>query len=417
MEPENAFWPQARFLFGFGQTARSAWTAASRCKKFDDHQTEALDRDRGHVAAYVGGGQAWTYGSVVPRRSEAMARNVVYAAARDLRNLEEGPSHDRLACENIRNGALLRDGSRELRLGQYGIDLIEGATYPSRFPAERSPRRLWSAKTKLTARLRASGQKEEAVFCEAQFRINDGWQAFRSVQDTEGRFGTLLLLSVLAGTLPGGFLVAALAGAFVGLFGRRIARVAKVRDRFRGPGLTAFSLTLLVSGFGLGYPLVGFAAALACLIPALGPERPRAFDGSPLGPLHAFVVGSMALSLLVLVTLVAVARSLPGRMLPQAGEIGRWISDADRLGAGIVVLLGASALVAPAWAVVRRIGTPAVAALTYRDLGRATTFVALALAIVLSPLSFAADRWLAKDLRKIAQNEQIYYNPSEPEGP
>lgn len=410
-EPDNAFWPMAQFVFrsGIGKEALRAWATASRCRVYNDHQSKTLEQDRIRIASVAGGVQAWIYAAIAPQRSEALAIVVVRNAQRAMKRSK---SID-LAYQTIRNGAMLRDGSRRLALGVHGISLIEGATYPPEVQGDVSPRRIWVAKTDLTGKLRRAGRVAEATYCDRQFRINDSWQAFRDVEDPAGRLLNLSVAASVVDALPGGLLVAAAAGGLLWLFSLRVTQVAEFTDRFRGPGLTACSLALLVVAAGLGYPGVGLATGICALVPALAPSHPRRYDGTSLGPLHAFSVGMIVLALMAGLALAAVARSLPGQILPSQGSLGAFLGDPRRLAAFVVVILGGSALVAPAWAVVRRFGTPAVAASTYRGLGRGLALTGLLLAIVTSPLSVAADRMLGDHLGKIVLNEQVYYNPSD----
>lgn len=414
-EPDNSFWPMARFVFlgGSGRDALAAWQTASNCRVYNDHQSQTIEADRNRIAGFSGGIQAWIYAAVAPTRSSSMAKVIVDTAQKTLKRAN---SID-FAYQTIRNGAMLRDGSRRLALGIYGIALIEGATYPPDVTGPPSPKRLWVAKTDLTGKLRRSQKVAEAAFCDRQFRINDSWQAFRDVEDPEGRFRTLSIAASIVDALPGALLAASIAGGLVWLFGLRVGKLAQNMNRFRGPGLTACSLSLLGVAAFLGYPIVGMAAGVCALVPALAPEKPRHYDDSYLGPLHAFVVGSLMVGLLIGVGLAAIARSLPGQILPDQGAVGGWLGDAPRLGAFVIVLLGASALVAPGWAIVRRFGTPAMAEVTYKGLGRGTALAGLTLAILFSPVSLAFDRLLGDHLGKIALNEQVYYNPNDTGGP
>lgn len=414
-EPGNAFWPLARFVLrnGEGPEARADWRTASRCELYDDFQNAALLGDRDRIAAEVGDIQAWMFASIAPRRSDAMIRKIKDTALATLQSLPEGRERTEFAYETIQNGRILRDWSRRLRLGFIAISMIEGTTYRNDMPTavRDSPRRLWIAKGLLTRDVRKFKGEEDARLCDTQFNINDSWQAFSDVEDPVGRFRALAIVASVAATLPGGLLAGSLVGLLVWLFGRRIAKIAGTRNRFRGPGLTACSLGLVAAGFGLGFPLVGLAAGACALVPALAPERPRRFDGRSLGPLHGFVVGCLGFAILAGVALAVIARSLPGETLAAQGAVGAWLGDRNRLGSFVVVVLGASALVAPAWASVRRFATPAIAAKTYIELGRGVALVGVALSILASPLCFALDRRVGDVLGAIALNEPTYYKP------
>ena len=414
IEPDNPFWPMAAFYFGRGED-RAAWRRASRCKRFFDHQRVDMIRDRDRIVARVGDAQGWVYAAIAPQRSPAMIEGIRNTALRTLQGIDSESAHLEFAYETIRNGALIRDGAERLALGQAGIDMIESATYPRRMVDPRKGSkilRLYIAKTTFTRQLRDRDRPTDARFCDRQFRTNDSWQAFRDVVNPDDRFNALAIGAVQADTLPGALLAASLAGGAIWLFGRRVARLAHLDHRFRGSGLTACSLGLLVAGILLGYTLVGLAAGACVLVSGLHPQRPKRFDGDSLGPLHVLVVGSLATALGIGIVLAVTARSLPGIMLGRLGGLGLLLGDSERWSAVAVVILGASALAPPAWAFVRRYPTPALAAHTYTMMGRSLALGGLALAVVSSPVALAVDRWLGTSLAEIALNEQNAYSPN-----
>lgn len=411
-EPDNPFWPLAEFVFrnGRGPEARAAFRRASRERRYFDHQRAQIENDLRRVARGASP-QAWTYAAVAADRSSAMVWQIRDLALRTLRSIPKGPERTEFTFEAISNGALVRDGSERLGLGLVGIDLIENSTYPTAGKGS-FVRRLWIAKTSFTGALRAEGRGADAAFCDAQFRKDDSWEAFRDVEDPDGRLQTLSTVAVVVDAAPGALLVAALAGGLVWLFSKRLTAIADISDRFRGWGLAACCFTLLVIGALLGYPTIALAAGACALVPALGPSRTRPYDRGPLGPLHVLIVGFLALSLILVLGFAALARSLPGQVLHHQGEVGAVLGDWRRWAAGALVVLGASALAPPAWAVVRRFSTPAVAARTYRDLGRSLAASSLVLAILASPASLALDRWVGNSLAEIVLNEQNAYSPS-----
>ena len=300
-EPDNPFWPLAAFVFheGRGTEARLAFRRASGCIRYYDHQRPQIERDLRRVSQ-GDRVRAWAYAAVADDRSSAMVRQIHDIALRVFRGERSERKRIDFAYEAIRNGALIRDGSERLDLGMIGIDLIERATYPPDLAAPGKgsfARRLWIAKTTLTATLRAEGRARAASFCDEQFRKNDSWQAFRDVVDTQERLHVYSIMAVLVDAIPGALLVAALLGGLIWLFSRRIAAVASKSDRFRGWELGAYCFTILVAGSALGYPTIALAAGACTLVPALGPERPRRYDGGILGPLHVLVVGLLVIGL------------------------------------------------------------------------------------------------------------------------
>ena len=414
-EPDNPFWPIAQFALegGEGRLALQAWGRASRCKRYNDHQRRAVIADVGRIAERVGDTQAWMYAAVASRRSDALLQRVRKDALQVVRLLRSTDARVEFAYETIRNGAMIRDGSETLDLGRIGIAMIEAAPYPpDAIPAGKSPiARLYIAKTGLTAELRKRGRAADAAYCDRQFRINDSWAAFASVERPDRRFQALALAAILAATLPGALIATSILGSVIWIFGTRIGKLAEQSHRYNGSGLAATSLTLLIVAAFFGSLPVGLAAGACALVPAFSPNRPKRYAGDSLGPLHVLVVATMAFLLIGATVLATVARSLPGTLLPDLGRYGALLGDADRWGALAVVVLGASALVAPAWAYVRRYPTTGIAARTYRQLGRGIVVPAVLLAVFASPLSLAADRWLGDSLSRIAQNEQNAYNP------
>ena len=414
-EPDNPFWPLSMYIFqrGEGRSAREAWSRASRCKRYNDHQRALLIADVERLASEVGDTQGWMYAAVASRRSDDLLQQVRKTAIENLKKLSAPQERLEFAYEMIRNGAMIRDGSERLSLGRIGIAMIEAAPYPPDvIPAGKSPiARLYIAKTGLTAELRKRGRSADAAFCDRQFRTNDSWAAFQSVERPDRRFQLLALAAVLVASLPGALIATSVVGGLIWLFGRRAEALAEHSHRFHGSGLSAMALSLLLVGTLLGYVLVGFAAGACALVPAMSPERPKRYAGESLGPLHILVVATMVFVLAAALVVAAIARSLPGSLLPDLGPPGAILGDGARWGAITVVVLGASALVAPAWAYVRRYPTPKIAARTYRDLGRGVALVALVFGLLASPLSLAADRWLGNSLAKIALNEQNAYNP------
>lgn len=410
-DPDNAFWSQAEFVFrdGAGPSATSAWRAGGAARLYNDYQNTPLVQDRDRVAGWVGDVQAWIFSAIRGRRSPAMAQ----ASALVVRRMMRRSPDLNVRFWTIQNGALLRDGGRSLEIGRYGMEMIERAPLPPDLAAVSTPKRVWVAKTELTARLRRAGRAADAAYCDRQFRINDSYQALRDLDKPTDRFRALSISAAMVASAPGGLLIAALAGLAVWIFGLRVENVAEQREKFRGPGLTACSLTLLTVGAALGYPVAALSAAACALVPAIGTDRPRPYTGQLLGPLYEFTVGSLCLLLVVGVTLIAIARSLPGQILSSQGDLGAWLGDWHRLGAILLLVLGASALIGPGWGVVRRFATPRIAGETYLRLGRGVTMVGIGLAIVASPISLILDRWIGDHLAKIALNEQVYYNPSD----
>lgn len=413
-EPDNPFWPLAEAVFQRGDdTARTAWGRASRCRRYYDHQRAFLMDDVRRLAG-DGADQAWMYAAVAPTRSAALILQIEAEARRLMRATRTDADRTELAVETIHNGAMIRDGSERLNLGRVGIAMIERAPDPPNLIGllKKPTLRLWIAKTALTRGLRDAGRKADAAYCDQQFRHNDATLAFADVVNPDGRFDALAVGAVFADTLPGALMVVSLAGAFVWLFGLRIGVLATCGPRFHGAGLGFCAFALLLGGLACGYPTIGIAAALCALVPAAGPERPRRFDGESLGPLHELIVGCFVLALGTSLLLAATARSLPGRILPRLGELGAVLAEGSRWAAVVVVVLGASAFVAPAWAAVRRFSTPTLAAHTYKNLGRATALLGLALAILAAPVSVALNHWIGNELAEIAQNEQDTYAAS-----
>ncbi|MCH7946086.1 MAG: hypothetical protein IIC73_08765, partial [Armatimonadetes bacterium] len=114
-DPENAFWRHAEAVFqhrlGNDDAAVRAWHTASLANRWDDYQTRRLQGLLQGLEAESGRRLAWHYALAQSRKSATPPR-VFLAFARRLLQDAEAQADFTLRLATLRNGRLIRDGSR-----------------------------------------------------------------------------------------------------------------------------------------------------------------------------------------------------------------------------------------------------------------------------------------------------------------
>ena len=438
VQPDNAYWPQMKAVLldlqGKEASAEAAWVRASNRTTWNDEQTARLLALRQRIADRLSWNESWTYGYVYFERSEAAATVIQRFASKLVKHTDlDSDSGLRLRYATVQNGSLLRDGSRSIRVGLHGYDMVERASYPASLSGTGRARRIWIAETKMTARLRQVGMTDESRKAFEAFGNNDGWRAltgaevpenqdllagnqdlWRSVtheQSAEENARSLCLVSVGLAGFPGTMALGALLGGLVLGFGMI------VQPRFSS--LRFFSAWTAVGG-GLVLGLIVFwatriwAAGMSVSVTAafliVGPNNPRNRKSDDLGPLYALLLSTLWVVSLCAFGLYVLATSTAARSIaPMLGPSGEYIGDAPLFLAVTSIVLSLICLVAPLYGIVRRYGTPDMLALSLRRLGVVGSTMALAFCIVGWPLTVFADRLCSNELKELVENEPIYY--------
>jgi hypothetical protein len=437
---DNAFWAQMKAVLlskmGRGEEARRAWVEGGNCTSWDDFQTSRLLRDRNDLVERIGWNQGWTYGYVFFARTDAAAAEIQRYAQRLVSNTSiESNSDLLLRYATIRNGSLLRDGSRSIKVGTHGWEMVELASYPKSLSGIHSPKRIWIAETTFTSRLRQLGYADQAKQAYDAFLNNEGWLAltgaatpdassegtpsasnsmwrwFSENENPDDNLRDLCLVSVVLAGLPGAMAVC----SFLSLGCLAVGTVLQRRleaIRFFPTwtvSLAAFAVGALVL-WQTKLWLAAVSVGLAVQFLAIGPSAPRVRKSDDLGPLFGFAIFSIWLIGLCAFGLYLVATSVSANTIgPLLGPAGEYLSSSQIFLAVTAIVLSLIFLITPLWAIVRRYGTPDLLALGLRRFGTTGAIGSLAACVILGPFAVFGDKIVSNELLKIVQNEPIYY--------
>jgi hypothetical protein len=187
-EPDNAFWYQMQAVFyqqaGKKAQAVNAWNRASHSQAWNDYQSQLLMHARQRISTLTRSQQSWQLAYVYSARSESAARLVEsYARSLIARLDHESDASLELRYTTLRNGSLVRDFSRSMKIGLRGANIVELASYPKGLSTIRSPKKLLLAQIAMFNSLMSSGKKQAAASAYESFRQNDAWRAMTQRED------------------------------------------------------------------------------------------------------------------------------------------------------------------------------------------------------------------------------------------
>ena len=415
-QPDNAFWPQMEAVFlsrqGREQESRAQWVKGSSRSSWNDLQTQRLMDEHARLCRALGFDQSWTLGYVYYQRSDAAAAQIQrYCEALNQHTDVETDSGLRIRYASIRNGSLLRAGSRSIKVGLHGAQMVEQSTYPPSMTGLKNPKRIWIARTNITARLRQVGMIDQAAFADDAFRNNEAWLALTERRNPDENVRDLCLTSIGIASFAGCQAIGLILGlALFGLSGPLAARLGSVA-RFNLAIVAPVAVAIAAGVFEgtKSWPAaVSVGGTVAFL--AAGPPKARTRRTEDLGPLYNVVVFclwtlSLAGFCVYLISNSAAAEAL----LPNLGPAGEYLQE-SRIFLGVTCIsLSLLCLVAPGWAIVRRYPTPNIFAFTLRRFGAMGVGFGLVLCILSGPLALGMDRYCGNQLEKILKNEPVYY--------
>lgn len=419
-DPDNAFWKQVEAVLqldlGNREVALDAWQRASLSSRWNDYQNVRLNGVLNGLAGESGRNLGWHYALVDSRKSPAAAQAILTFARRMLRGDATQDFDLRLAT--LRNGRLLRDGSRTVDGAEMGVETIELAAYctlGTRIGIAGSggpltPRLIATARDDLISIAQRDRPEVEQEVRDAYLE-NDARAALISRSEAETKRLRLNLLSILTASLPGALLTIGLIGGLMHLIGRVVARVRPLQTALTPPwsivlGVVAGALAYLVSG--LFFPALWAAVTFATFSVRRTDERQALPLG--LGSAYGFTIAALAVAFSLIVALYLVSRSQPGDYL--MGAIGLFdgpvMNDEALLGLALVVA-SLGLVSASVWGFLSRIPGEKLAGPTLAKFGATVCLGCFALGIVLAPISIAIDRTVGASLQRIFQNEPTYY--------
>ncbi len=413
-DPQNAFWLQMHAVLSQAAKDRTqayrSWQRASRKQNWDDGQTARLKRIRERLVGRYGPG-AWTSASVYSLRSFAPAL-CIEGFARDIARMTSLQSVDGLGLRlaTVRNGKLMRDGARSMRVAEVGIAVIELASYPSNLTSIYSPRKLLLARTELYGSIREKISQTDADEVDRAYRDNDSWLGYPSAleasQDAEE-------LALLAG-IGNGSTSVLLAVSFVGLMGVVLAkglstRLGNLLLRPPGAGLAGVGLAAFAY-IDTRHVVLAIAVAAGFGFLAFAPTRERKQPSFELGPLHKLlmlILGGIVLAATAfgLATNLAASQALISSSTLPVEAFG----GPDPAVSGYLLTLATLAVISAFYGLAQRISPADVFVSTLSRLGAGLAWFGICVAVVSAPALLLLDRYGELTGTQRLENEPVYY--------
>jgi hypothetical protein len=412
---ENAFWPMAAAIFeskaGRREESVGHWLRASKRLTYNDFQSRYLSRLRDQIASSISD-NSWQYAYCYRLRSLAFANLVERHAHSLISRLDLKSTEDlEIRFATLVNGGLMRDGSRNLKIMDHGVTIVEVASHPRELQSEPSIRRLLIAHFEFKEALRAAGMVRQASQIDSAYNNNDGWRALTRREDTAEKVANLTLFSALWPNLPGVLVQCALLAAVVGLCGAVLDRLTKQNSLWSS--VLAFALAV---GISLAVwiltrsPLAFTSTALCCLFVLLTPKNPRAHHPEDLGPLFAFVISVLSMIFLTLTGIMFLTRTLPVQASAEAFDPHLASMVDSGMAAGLsLIIVACLFLFAPLWALAQHIRTLFVLSRGLSGMAASTAIASLILAIAATPICLRLESDNQETFRMLLENEPVYY--------
>ncbi len=415
-DPENAFWSQmeAVILRASGRQRESfeAWNRAAGALRWDDYQTERLKAVAEALGAETGTPMSWHLARAYSLRSNASPRAIeIYG--RDVIARSGLAEREGLIRRywTLRNGLLLRDGSRALQASVAGVNLVETACYPKLVLDNPTHRTLLLARYGFIDTLHALGMPREAEQVNRAYLTNDAWLALSDPERAPEHFETLAAASIALAAVPGSILAVVPIGAVVLGFAALLRSRPRAQAVLRPPVAQAIGFALAVGLYVLTeMPLVALTAVLSFGFVAFEPVHARTNPPAYFGPFFRFTVVMLAAIFCLLVASFVAGLSTPAlELLPYLNAPTEFYGGQTLpLGlAGIVLAL--LALVGPSWALVLRVSTPIVVLTALREFGICIVAGCLVFTAISTPVAIYFDYRLAEIMQKLLTNEPTYY--------
>ncbi|HXH59745.1 MAG TPA: hypothetical protein VNI20_00145 [Fimbriimonadaceae bacterium] len=417
-DSDNAFWRQSEAVFqrriGNEQSAIKAWKTASLASRWDDYENDGLRETTGIDNEGGPGRLAWHLAYLKESEDDYAQRVISTFARQTLRGNNLSDMGLRLAT--LRNGRLMRDGSKTAEGGSLGAEQIDFAALATqdsvprdRFATGVSPRTLLVARQSLATNAAFDEETRQEIL--TTFQSNDAWTAFVNVDDARRYSRALTLASILTCSLPGALIATGVVGGLVFLFGRALHKWRVLQLMLTAPwaqilGLAGGVTVYLMSG--LVFPAIWATVSLASFGFRHRGQREAVPGG--LGTSYYGTVLLLALTFSSVLTLLFVGDSRPGTLLFEAGGFSQgFVSNTFVLGSLSAVIASLALVAASVWGFIARVPAERLAGLTVAKFGTYVCLLCFGLGVVITPLSIAVDHKISDPLSKIFQNESAYY--------
>ncbi|MBS1721505.1 MAG: hypothetical protein JSS66_00695 [Armatimonadetes bacterium] len=416
-EPDNAFWLQMESVYLFGalrgtSPARTpsmkAWMEASRRTTWNDHQSERLNMDVRQMDGADYAPFSWHRSLAMVQRSDATARRILIHS-RAL--LSPNPSSLDLRVASVRNGSLLRDGSKSLGQALAGARLVDLSAFgDAKGPLSlATPRAGQEARGQLLKDLADNPEERRAIA--VALAENDAWYAFQPTAEFVQMRVDRARQGLAACVIPGVLLAIGIMGALVVALGMALEK-SGLPTREAKP--VFFYVMALVAGLAtyagsrMVFPTLWIF--IATLSFAVSQERRRTGTVSDLGYVFKGIQ-------LVLAVTIGISSAL---YLSGISSQAQWLAEAAALPSANdplaqvplhFSLLGLSVVVAtaPAWGLLYRFSPLAVLPVAFKQFGGFVATGALSLAVLATPLCLSYDRRLSEETTQMLVNEPNHY--------
>ncbi|MCH8978632.1 MAG: hypothetical protein IH945_05240 [Armatimonadetes bacterium] len=420
-DPDNAFWRHAEAVFqqrlGNDDAALRAWYTASLANRWDDYQTRRLQGLLRGLEAESGRRLAWHYALAQSRKSPTPPR-VFLAFARQLLRDPEAHANFPLRLATLRNGRLIRDGSRSVNGGRYGVEIVElaalapvsdvqGFEDAGLFP---SPRILLTARDQFAEIADATAPETSAEIRDS-FESNDAWSAFVSRAEARQLTRRTAIGSILAATLSGSLITVGLLGGVVFLAGALISRFRVLQLAFTAP----WAQIIGVAGGVAVYLLSGlvFAALWATVSLAsfgLRQDGTRQAVPSGLGGAYSLTISLLAVGFSLMMAVFLIGVSAPGEYLLEfVGLLTSFGPGSSTLLSLAAVIASLALVTATVWGYIHKFPADKLAGFSLKHFGLRVCLGCFALGVVIVPASISLDHKFAETLSKVFENEPTYY--------
>ncbi len=415
-DPPNAFWSQMLAVLQHemhdDKDALRSWMRGAAANGWDDYQSDRLGNRRRDLATLTHASLGWQYAYFYHQRSSAVARLIEREARYLLSSADyESPHSLEVRYSTVMNGARLRDGSRNVQLGQIGADIVELGAYPSELSGRRNPKKLLLGQNELFNRLVQANKPDWSKSVQHEFKQNESWKAFTSLSRAEDEAKDLGITALVADLIPGTLLVVSGVGVLLWGLGCLCERLCVNQKRFPlfVPIVVAILLGTTVEYLTL-FPLAAVSATLCGAFLAASPKQLRTRASSSFGPTFAVVVGFLAILCGISLGSFVFGYSAPALALLPYLAIPPEYFGGSPLFIGLAVLFFSMLfLVTPFWALVQRVPTPAVLAQGLRRFGATLAAGSFACSILAGPLAIYADQKSGETLYRLMANEPVYY--------
>lgn len=419
-DPDNSFWRQAEAIFqrrlGNLEEATEAWKTASIASRWNDYQNVRLSAVLDGLANETGRNLAWHYAVVDSRKSSAVSRSA-FLFARQLLKGETVDDFD-IRLATLRNGKLVRDGSRSVESASFGTETIElaaycvleGATGLQGVGGPITPRDLIQARETLLNEALTHGRSLEQEMRTA-FQEDDAREAFIEPVKVDETRREMMLTSVFTATLPGTLISIGVIGGLVCIVGWMVSVYKPAQHLFEPPlvfplGVLAGAAVFFASE--LFFPSLWAAVLLWSF--AIRHDNVRQAVPRGLGSAYGVTIAAIAVGFAIVLSYYFVSRSLPGEYLLgiEGGSPGFAMEDSSILAlSGFIASL--SVVTAPIWGFIERLAPHRLIGTSLLKFGATVSLGCFALGVAMVPAAVGLDRAVGDSLQKTFQNEPSFY--------